>query len=88
MKVISREKTAWPGSYGFVVARKLYCFAKLTHLGVLALAERPKDKDKEVKSQKSADTKAESQRSKGRRGLESKLGDFRPTRSGPELEDK
>ncbi len=35
LKTTSKEKTAQLGSHGFEVARKLHCFAGLTHLGVL-----------------------------------------------------
>ena len=35
LKTISKEMTAWPSFYGFVIARKLHCLVEPMYLGVL-----------------------------------------------------
>ncbi len=62
LKATSREKTARPGSHGFMTAKKLHCLVRLTHLRVSSSIKRPKDVDKKARGQRSAN--AESRRSK------------------------
>ncbi len=76
LKAISGEKTAQPGSHGFVTARKLHCLAGPMHSGLSALAERPRDINKEAGGQRPVD--AENRRSKSKRSK----------RSGPESESR
>ncbi len=52
LKAISEEKTARPGSHGVVASRKLHCLAGPAHLGMSALAERPKDVEVEAGGQR------------------------------------
>ncbi len=80
LKATSREKTSPPGSNGFMTARKLYCLAGRTHSGVSGLAERPRDVDKEVGGQRSANT--ESRKCKSKR---SKRSDLQSKSRGPRL---
>ncbi len=56
------------------------------HLGVSALAKKPRDADAEAGGQGEI-SRVEGQRSEGQRGPESKSEGPRPVRSGPELED-
>ncbi len=67
LKVISREKMAQPGSYKFVVARKLHCLTEPMHLGVSAPTERPRDVDEEARGQRPADAETRDLRSRGQR---------------------
>lgn len=39
--------------------KKLYCFARPTHLGVLVLVKRPRDVDIKARDKKQADNKTE-----------------------------
>ncbi len=48
LKTTSGEKTVWSGSHRFVAARKLHCLVEPMHLGVLALAKRPRDVNAEI----------------------------------------
>ncbi len=86
LKATSGEKTAWPGSHGFVASRKLHRLVRPAHLGMSTPAERPKDVEVEAGGPRPAD--AGGQRSEGQRGPESESGGPRPAESGPELEDK
>lgn len=71
LKATSREKTAWPVSHRFIIAKKLHRFTEPTHLAISALTERSRDTDAEAKDQKAA-TRAEGPRSEGQKGPESK----------------
>ncbi len=87
LKATSREKkTARPGSHGVEASKKLHRLAGPAHLGVSALAERPRDVEAETGGPRPAD--AGGQRSEGQRSPESESEGPRPAGSGPELEDK
>ncbi len=67
LKATSREKTAWLGSYRFIIARKLYCFVKPMHSGVLDLAKKPKDANEEARGQKPVDVEVRNLRTRNQR---------------------
>lgn len=87
MKATNGKKIAELVSYRFVVARKLHYLADLMHFKVQLQYHGPKDANDEARSQ-GVIAKAESQRSKSQKGLESKSWDLRPARLGFELENK